>query len=126
MHYFGRVPVMVEAHMNFAEFLRDNQSDIIQYVGNITRKAPAGSDVFGKLVNDVLRLEFPIKKGKVPYVLDRVHIELGWAILEAMWLGCLAQQKVKRKLYPEKCATLFKDMIDFAFEVGCNYGETRP
>ena len=112
--------------MNLAEFLDANKNDIIQYIGKITRQVPTSPDVFSKLVNGMLRLEFPIEKNEVQLVVDKVHIELAWSILEVMWLGCLAQQKAKRKVYPENCPAIFKDMIDVAFEVGRKYGETRP
>lgn len=111
--------------MNLAEFLDANKNDIIEYVGKIVRTVPTSPDVFSKLV-ELLRLEFPIEKNGDQFVVDKVHVELAWAILEAMWLGCLAQQKAKRRIYPENCPAILKDMIDVAFETGRKYGETRP
>jgi hypothetical protein len=114
------------------KFLAANRDSVINYIGKIERYSPAGDDVFSRLVKEILVRQFSIEKNGVQSVVDKVHVELAWAILETMWLGCLSQQKAKRKnnqgrpVYPEDCPIIFKNMLDVAFEIGREYGEVRP
>ena len=105
-------------------FLDANKKDIVDFIESNQRPLAFPNNAFDKVLNELVRL-LPMTKDGKTIVLDKAHLELAIAILEAMWCGWLSQAKANRGAYPKDFPDKFKEAIYNAFEIGQNYATTR-
>ena len=108
--------------MDHKEFLQANKNQMIDFVESLRRQLSEG--LLGALQLQ-LKEEFRLNHPGNPPHLDKAHVELSIAMLEAMWCGWLSQAKANRGVYTQEYVDGFKKAIIDAFEIGQEYSKER-
>jgi hypothetical protein len=107
------------------QFLRSNQNALVDYVQAQQRAIPADDgSIYYKLVQE-LRTEILTEKNGIQGGVDKMHVELAFAILEAMWCGWLSQAKTNNGRYSIDAPEKFKEVILNAYEIGKALAATK-
>jgi hypothetical protein len=105
-------------------YLEADKRSIVDYIESNQRPVPFLDSAYANLLNKLgnwLRIS---KDGRPP-ALDKIHVELGIAIIESMWCGWLSQAKANDGRYPADAPEELKRAILDAFEVGQEYSRSR-
>ncbi len=108
-----------------AAFVEADRKEMVDFIQGNQRPIAIGNNVYGRLLN-VLVSEFPMEKDGTSPVVDKAHIELAIAILQAVWCGWLSQAKANRGIYAKGWPEKFNQVIDRAFEIGQDYARIAP
>lgn len=100
-------------------FLEKNKKELVDFIESIQRPIQFEDNIYNRLLQEITK---QIRLDR----LDKAHIELAIAILEAMWCGWLSQAKAKKGAYPKTYPEDFKNAICDAFEIGRLYVSERP
>jgi hypothetical protein len=109
---------------NLKTFLENNKKEVVDFIESNQRPIALEDNIYNRLLQELIK-QIPITKhGSV--ALDKAHVELAIAILEAMWCGWLSQAKANREAYTKDYPDRFKGAIYDAFGIGQQYAEERP
>jgi len=103
-------------------FLEAKRKELIDFIESNQRPIALAGNVYERLLDELVSL-IPLSKNGKSIALDKAHVELAIAILEATAAG---YHKQRRTAYAKDYPDRFKEAIYDAFDIGQRYAVDRP
>ena len=109
--------------MNLKDYFKKYRKDIVDFVeGKVRKEVKVKGDIYDTIAN-ILTNEMPYGERT-----DNVHAFLTNAVISSLWCGWFAQARsnAKDSKFKPEYVEKYKNVIDYAYEVGREYAQERP